>query len=271
MRFLAALLLFASLGSASAAASVPGIETYVATFSSVDGVSADSEKLQQLVRKLSEKQQKYGNKAAFVDYLFTKTRQQFLLHFTEYASFTQTINEGTYNCLTGTALYALLLTHFDIPFQVIETNYHIFLIAETETGRVLLEATDAESGLVQGESNINNRVKEYRQRPPVTADRSKTYYRYESDLYNEVSLNELTGLLYYNKAIVAYNRGDFESSIGYLSKSVELYQSSRTSEFASILQMTVAGSDLEVDVKRQYLREVQRLRSAAANLSARGK
>ncbi|MGC3942991.1 MAG: hypothetical protein QM762_00395 [Chryseolinea sp.] len=106
MRFLAAFLLFASLGSASATAPFPGqgFESYVATFSSVDGLATDSEKLQQLVRKLSEKQLKSGNKAAFVDYLFTKTRQQFLRDFADYATFTETINAGTYNCLTGTAL-----------------------------------------------------------------------------------------------------------------------------------------------------------------------
>ena len=271
MRFLAAFVLFASLGSASATTPPgQGFESYVATFSSVDGLSTDSEKLQQLVRKLSDKQIRSGKKAAFVDYLFTKTRQQFLRNFTDYATFTETINTGTYNCLTGTALYALLLSHFEIPYHVIETNYHIFLIAETENGRVLLEATDAENGFVQGESNIDDRIKEYRQSPPLKHDRSKTYYQYEADLYKEVSLDELTGLLYYNRAIVAYNQHDLPGSIENLSRSVERYQSARTSEFASILQITVAGSDLDNDVKRQYLREIQRLRTAAANLSARG-
>ncbi|MGC3942990.1 MAG: hypothetical protein QM762_00390 [Chryseolinea sp.] len=162
-----------------------------------------------------------------------------------------------------------MLSHFNIPYHVIETNYHIFLIAETENGRVLLEATDAENGFVQGESNIDNRVKEYRQNPPLKLDRTKTYYQYETDLYKEVSLDELTGLLYYNRAIVAYNQHDLQGSIDFLSKSVERYKSARTSEFASILQMTVAGSNLQSDVKRQYLREIQRLRSAAADLSAR--
>lgn len=271
MRFLATLLFFASLASASATASNPGkgFEAYVATFSSVDGLALNSEKLQQLVRKLSEKQVKAGSKTAFVHYLFTKTRQQFLRDFADYATFTETLNKGTYNCLTGTALYALLLTHFGIPYHVIETNYHIFLIAETENGRVLLEATDAENGFVQGESNIDDRVKEYRQSPPLKHDRSKTYYQYEADLYKEVSLDELTGLLYYNRAIVAYNQHDIGGSIENLSRAVERYQSARTSEFAAILQLTVAGSNLHSDVKRQYLREIQRLRSAGADLSAR--
>lgn len=271
MRFLATLLFFALLATASANTPEPahGIQAYVASFSSVDGFTANSEQLLQLVGKLRDKHDKSGNKAAFVDYLFDKTRQRFLRNYTDYATFSETLNTGTYNCLTGTALYAVLLEQFEIPYQIIETNYHIFLVAETDNGRVLLEATDAENGFVTGESNIEARIKEYRQGIPSKSDRTKTYYQYDANLYKNVTIEELTGLLYYNRAIVAYNQHDIQGSIENLSKSVERYQSARTSEFASILQITVAGSDLQSDVKRQYLREIQRLRAAAVNLSAR--
>src|SRR6187455_1654352 len=147
MRVLAALLFFASLATASANTPEPAqaLQSYITSFSSVDGTAVDSEELLQLVRKLREKQIKAGNKTAFIDYLFDKTRNRFLRNYAEYATFSETLTRGKYNCLTGTALYALLLNHFNIPYQVIETNYHIFLVAETENGRVLLEATDSEN------------------------------------------------------------------------------------------------------------------------------
>jgi len=272
MRFLATLTFFALLATASANTPEPfyGLQAYVTSFTSVDGRSVNSEELLQLVHKLSEKQEKFGSKTAFVDYLFSKTRQRFLRNYTDYATFSETISTGTYNCLTGTALYALLLDQFHIPYQVIETNYHIFLVAQTENGRVLLEATDAQNGFVVGETNIESRIKEYRQGLPSKNDRGKTYYQYDVALYKEVTLDELTGLLYYNRAVVAYNRHDLPGAIEKLVKSAERYQSPRTAEFAAILQITVAESKLSDDEKQEYLREIRRLRASAVTLSARG-
>jgi hypothetical protein len=272
MRFLATLTFFALLATASAKTpdSVHGLQAYVSSFASVDGHSVNSEELLQLVHKLSEKHLKLGNKSAFVDYLFVKTRQRFLRNYTDYATFSETINAGTYNCLTGTALYALLLDQFHIPHQVIETNYHIFLVAETENGRVLLEATDAQNGFVTGETNIESRIKEYRQVLPSKNDRSRSYYQYDVSLYKEVTLDELTGLLYYNRAVVAYNRHDLPGAIENLTKSTERYQSPRTTEFAAILQVTVADSNLSNDQKQGYLLEIHRICASAITLSARG-
>ncbi|HTF18278.1 MAG TPA: hypothetical protein VK658_09415 [Chryseolinea sp.] len=271
MRVLATLIFFALLATASAKNPEPahGLQTYVTSFSSVDGFAVNSEELLQLVQKLREKHGKSGNNAAFVGYLFDKTRHRFLRNYAEYATFSETINKGTYNCLTGTALYALLLEHFDIPYQVIETNYHIFLVAETENGRVLLEATDRQNGVLLGESKIEARIKEYRQGLPSKSDHSKTYYQYEADVYRQVTLDELTGLLYYNRAIVAYNQHDLPAAIDRLIKSSERYQSPRTLEFAAILQITVAASDLSASLKQEYLRKIQRLRASAVTLSAR--
>jgi hypothetical protein len=272
MRVLATLLFFALLATASANTPEPaqGLQSYVVSFSSVDGVAVDSEELLQLVQKLREKHVRAGNKTAFVDYLFDKTRNRFLRNYAEYATFSETITRGKYNCLTGTALYALLLDHFKIPYQVIETNYHIFLVAVTDNGRVLLEATDTENGVVMGETNIDARIKEYRQGLPQKGDRSKVYYQYDADVFKQVSLEELTGLLYYNRAIVAYNHGDLAKAIENLTKSIERYQSPRTGEFATILQITVNESDLNANLKQQYLQQIQRLRSSGTTLSARG-
>lgn len=273
MRVLATLLLFALLVPASASTPEPihGLQGYIASFSAVDGLAPDGDELLQLVQKLREKLVKSGNKTVFVDYLFDKTRHRFLRNYAEYATFSETLTRGTYNCLTGTALYAALLEHFNIPYQVIETNYHIFLVAQTENGRVLLEATDRENGIVLGESNIDARIKAYRQQLPSKSDRSKTYYQYNVDVYKEVSLQELTGLLYYNRAIVAYNQHDLPGAIEKLAKAVERYQSPRTTEFAAILQITVNESGLKANLKQQYLQEIQRLRGSTMVFSARGR
>lgn len=263
MRVLAASLFFALLAIRSANASEPvdRLESYITAFSSVDGFPSEGDELVQLAAKFREKQLKVANEIAFVDLLFSKTRQRFLRNYAEYASFSETLGKGTYNCLTGTAVYALLLEHFEIPYQIIETNYHIFLIACTDNGRVLLEATDGQSGFVTGEENINARVREYRQGLPSGNQNDKAYYKYDANLFKQVSLDELTGLLYYNRAIVAYNEHDLSGAVDHLVRSAGLYHSARTQEFATILQITVSESNLEYHQKEHHLKEIQQLRA----------
>jgi len=271
MRVLATLLFFALLASASAKglSDPQALETYVTILSAVDGKPLTGEDLFPLVQKLQEKQAKLGNKTAFIDYLFDKTRSRFLRNYTEYATFSETLSSGTYNCLTGTALYALLLDHFGIPYQIIETNYHIFLIAESDNGRILLEATDAQNGFVRGEAGIEARIKEYRENLPLSNDRKKLQYQYETNLYKQVTLDELAGLLYFNRAIVAYNQHDLPGATEKLARSIERYNSPRTAEFAAILQLTVSESTLDASVKAECLRKIQRLRTSGVSFSAR--
>ena len=271
MRVVLATLLFFALATASATnlSDPEDLQAYVATLSAVDGQALDSDELLPLVQKLHEKQEKLGRKTAFIDYLFDKTRQRFLRNYTEYATFSETLTTGTYNCLTGTALYALLLDHFRIKYQVIETNYHIFLVAESENGRILLEATDAQNGFVTGEANIEARIKEYREKLPLKNDRKKQYYQYETNLFKQVTLDEVAGLLYFNRAIVAYNEHDLPNAVDKLAKSLTLYQSPRSAEFAAILQLTISESSLNADLKAQYLRQIQHLRTSAVSFSAR--
>lgn len=271
MRVLATCALFALLATASAStppAGAGGIDWYISTLSAVDGRAETSQRLAPLIKKLSERHAKSVNAAAFVDFLFDRTRQYYLRDYAEYATFTETLSSGTYNCLTGTALYALLLDHFGVPYQIIETNYHIFLIADVGDERILLEATDAANGFVRGEANIEARIEKYRQGLPAGNSRKKVY-EYDANLYKEVSLDEVAGLLYFNRAIVAYNRGDLVSAIEQLTLSAARYQSQRTAEFATILQITVAESNMNPQDKRRYVREIQQVRASVVSLSAR--
>jgi hypothetical protein len=98
-----------------------------------------------------------------------------------------------------------LLDHFNVPYKIIETNYHIFLVAQTDKGSVLFETTDPANGFVTNNEEIKDRIARYRQNSIRSAASSKAYYRYNFDLYKVVNLDEVVGLLYYNLSIVAFN------------------------------------------------------------------
>jgi hypothetical protein len=158
--------------------------------------------------------------------------------------------------LTGTILYSLILNHFGIPFEVIETNYHIFITVETKQGKILLEATDPLQGFVDTPNGIEKRIAIYKQNTLTVSTSKLSYYKFNFDLFNKVSMEELQGLLYYNKAVDSFNHQQLEKSIQFLEKSHEIYSSSRIQEFSMILLQAVQQSDWKEEIKGKYLQVI---------------
>jgi tetratricopeptide (TPR) repeat protein len=236
-------------------------DQYLQDFSEVDGSDIHALDFLKFVERLDEKGEQ-KNTLKFCRTLFQKTRQEFLRNYTQYASFGETLSKGKYNCLTGTALYAMLLEHFNIQYSIIETNYHIFLLADTNEGRVLFEATDPLHGFVTNRDEIEKRIQRYKQNviQATPAGNNKKYYEYNVSLYQQVSLDQMSGLLHYNLSIEAYNQQDFQEAIDHLDKALDLYSSPRITEFSAILLLSVLESKLDESVKESYLKRIQAIR-----------
>lgn len=242
---------------------------YLAAYSRTDGTQVDTRHVQDFLERLKATQGSMRNEKEFLSYLFSKTHRKFLKSYADYVPFGETLRKGTYNCLTGTALYALLLDQLGIEFRIVETNYHIFLLAGSGDGKVLMEATDPANGFVTGDSRIEARIALYRKNIVERSGSSKHYFKYSAEVFNDVDLDELLGLLHYNLSVVAYNKRDLPETIDHLSEAMPLYQSARIEEFARLVQLTVIESKLEPSVKAQCLSEIEKLRRQQVNLTAR--
>jgi hypothetical protein len=232
---------------------------YLATYSRTSDHSSpvSYEAVGKSIARFQARRTSFKNEKAFLDHVFTKTHQKFLKQYKEYATFHELFKTGMYNCLTGTALYALLLEELGFNYTIIETNYHIFLLAETEEGRILFEATDPLKGFVADDREIAKRIDGYKQNTVVQARNDKTYYQFDVQLYNTIDLDELSGLLHYNLAVEAVNNRDLESSITHLGKAMEIYRSQRIEEFSKILLLSVIESKLEPSVKERCIHRIR--------------
>src|ERR1041384_3391949 len=135
MRMAAVVLLFMPiLALAQGAEGVPASTTplahYLNVYTASNGSTASPANFMAYVQRLESKRSSFRDDHAFVHYLFYKTHQKMLRFYQSQASFDQLLNGGTYNCLTGTAVYAMLLSHFGLPYTIVETNYHIFILTE---------------------------------------------------------------------------------------------------------------------------------------------
>jgi hypothetical protein len=223
------------------------------------GESPAADNLFALVDKFDKKQES-NRDFDFLKVLFSKTHRKFLTEFDQYASFAELFKSGHYNCLTGTALYALLLDRYNFEYRIIETNYHIFLLVKTTKGDVLFETTDPRGGFVSNRKEIDDRIQQYRQNKLQQDLTQKKYcYQFSFDLYHTIGLSELTGLLYFNLSVDAFNHHQFDESIRLLDLAASYYDSERIKEFSRIILLAVTQSDLEAKAKLAYVRKVRPL------------
>ena len=271
MKFLALIILFQPIllfgQQGQTSSSEDKLSRYIVTYSNVDGSVASFNEISNFIKKLERKEMQKKS-TGFIRHLFLKTHQEFLKHYAEYASFSETLDKGRYNCLTGTALYALLLDHFDIEYKVIETNYHIFLLASTGEGQILFEATDPLNGFIEKPKDIDSRINLYKQNRVQETSIDKKYYRYNFNLYSQVSLDQIEGLLHYNFSIMAFNEQNLHASIQRLDRALDLYNSPRMLEFSSILLLSVMESKLDSVDKENCMKNIQAIRKKQVQVMA---
>jgi hypothetical protein len=214
-------------------------------------------KLNRHITSLQGKKTK--NDVAFLHKIFQKTQHRFLKSYTPYESFDRLFTTGKYDCLTATALYSILLQEFHFEFSVIETNYHIFIIAHTGSGDVLLETTDRYHGFVKDKKEIEQRVGTYKQNLIASKNPDVRYYDYSFQLYKVVNPIQLAGLLHFNQAVNAFNAKQWEVCADQLELSEKKYNSPRVKELAVLLVQTVLQSSTDEELKQSVL---QRFKAA---------
>lgn len=219
---------------------------------------ASTAAIDEFISKLEIRQSSFKNDKNFLRYVFCKTHNRFLKKYKSYCTFSELLNDGTYNCLSGTALYALLLDHFSIAYEIIETNYHIFLMIKSGNGDILFEATDGIDGFVDESSAIEARMNKYKTLQPAAG--KNICYHYHFNFFNKIGLEELVGLMYYNLSIEAYNDKQFAASIYYLNKATSYYRTQRTEEFSGIILRNVIRSSLSQLEKENYLKNLLAIR-----------
>jgi hypothetical protein len=243
------------------------VKANVKAFLTAGNYKAESIKsFESFLQKLDKKNSSVKSERALIRNIFEKTHHRFLKNYQAYASLNETFDNGSYNCLTGTILFSLFLHHYNIEHQVIETNYHIFILAETNEGQILLEATDPLNGFVTSAREIEARISIYKQNQLQEPQRDKAYYKFRFELFNAVSLDELQGLTYYNNAVNSFNRKNLELAVQNLVKANELYFSYRIEEFSQILLLSLQQSDLDLKTKENCMNTILSLRQKSLPL-----
>jgi hypothetical protein len=237
---------------------------------SISNASAEEkEKAYQRVQSLVKSIKEYpASEQRTLQRIFHRVHATFLKRYESYTDFHTLFADGTYDCLTATALFSYVLTELKYDFTIIETNYHIFILVETARGRVMLETTDRVGGFETDLERIANRTGEYRKSAPLATQPDQLSYQYTFSLYHAVSPEKLTGLLIYNQAVKAYNGGDWLACARALEKAYAAYATPRCKELSDILVRTVIETNASVPIRQECMSRLKPLLMAGATTVA---
>jgi len=187
-------------------------------------------KFKKTLDDLRSNKSRYTSEKKFLKHVYKYTHKKVLKNYKQYITLDETLSSsGNYDCLTGTLLYGLLIDELGYSYTVREFNYHVLLVVHLEDEDVLIESTDPLNGFVDGAASIELRISSYKKEDISTDNRSGKFV-FTTVMDNSISLLELTGLHYYNRAIYHLNKEEFAIASLKINRAYALYPSQRIKE-----------------------------------------
>lgn len=207
------------------------IEKAWTTSASPEGLQQIDARINELVTDLNK--HRYSSDVRKLHALFTKTHNRFLDTYDRYAGIEGLVN-GHYDCLTATSLFADILSRTGFNYNIIETNYHIFIMVNTKDGDVLLETTDRFNGFISKVARMNEALAQYREN--TLNESTPQQYKYTFSLFKKVDVDQLPGLLYINQAVKAFNAEKWDECSEKLTAAAMTTNSPHVAELTELLR-----------------------------------
>jgi len=186
-----------------------------------------------LVSDLDFKAAKRATDVNFLRQIFQKSHQKLFKKYEQHSTFNLMLSEGQFDCVSGSAALGMLLERYGYEFDIIETDYHVFIVVNLEGKKIVLESTLPIGGMITSPSEVEKYLDAYK--PQKSATLKAVNQRLagpeidysDNAIFRKVTLTQLAGLQYYNDAIVHFNAQAFGQAVEQLSKAYLLYPSDR--------------------------------------------
>ena len=205
--------------------------------------------------ELDAKASKKLDSLSLLRVIFQKTHQRLLKNYTQHSSFTDLLENGAYDCVSGSAALGLLLDRYGYAYEVVETDYHVFIQVYLDGKTLILESTIPVGGMITRPSAVSDYLAAYlNEGKPEARNISEGLAGTKIDtsdntIFRKVNLSELAGLQNYNEAIVHFNQQEYRQAIDLLSKALALYPSERI-EGLKELSIDLAYNTYGVDIRK---------------------
>ncbi|WP_028980146.1 tetratricopeptide repeat protein [Sporocytophaga myxococcoides] len=207
---------------------------FLAPSQDLASVYAATQKIKSLYTKLDALGISGLNEAKKVKLIFKTVHADLLKNYQGLTTLSEIFDNGTYNCVSASALYALVFSHYHIPFQIKEKPTHVYLVAYPDNLNILVESTLPGIGYVlptndEKKNYVNQLVElKFLNRDYVNQagiDKAYNEFFYKQD--ESISIQNLAGIQYYNEAIETINNKEYEKAYLNAYKADTLYPSKK--------------------------------------------
>ncbi|WP_194775112.1 hypothetical protein [Pararhodonellum marinum] len=191
-------------------------------------------KWEKLLVKLDRQFEKKRSNEKFLRKVFYNTQRILLVEYEIHSDFSGMLKNGVFDCVSGSAAFALLLERYGYDFKLIETDYHVFLLAYSGKQTYVFESTDSLKGFKADQKNVEAFIASMlpTENNIDDLDLNRRLSKLETNhankkLFQTVDFQELAGLQYYNDAIDQFNQKSYKKAYYQLIKAAHLYPSER--------------------------------------------
>lgn len=222
-----------------------------------EGIEKENEKkLGEITGRLNDK--KIGKKKLKkqIREIYRLVQENYLKVYSEEASFNELLSSGKYNCVSGSALYALILDRFNIDYEIMSTPDHVYLIAGNGYDRFLIETTSPVDGVFYYNDRFKSDYIEYLVQIEFISEEDFVS-RTIDDLFEEyyeadevIDMVQLASLQYYNRGVTLYEKSEYKDAVASFEKAKLLYPGNPTNEYA--LSLSLGQLINQQSLKKQY-------------------
>ena len=187
------------------------------------------------IRELKSKNLQIKPLKKQIQTIYKTTHSKFFKKYETKALFNNIFENGSYNCVTATALYGIIFNAFDINYSIRETPTHVYIIADTLGLQTLIESTLPGSGVMTFNEKYKKDLVEYLNENKIISDlefESTTTEELFKKYYSKdktINIFELAALQYYNMGIFLMEEDKFSGAATYLKKAEIIYPSTAIS------------------------------------------
>lgn len=191
-------------------------------------------KFNRIIGELNTARVKIRKREKQIRLIYKMVHENFLIKYQLQADFHELVSNGTYNCVTATALYAMIFDHIDVPYMIKETPQHVYLIAFPDAEQILIESTDPTKGYIYYNDDYKNLfVQNLRKGKLIDELEFKSFNTnelFEKYYYPDknISMRELVSIHYSNNANTYFEKENYRQFHEQIKKAYYLYPCPRT-------------------------------------------
>jgi tetratricopeptide (TPR) repeat protein len=167
-----------------------------------------------------------------VKFLYETIHKSLLKKYELKNEFSEIFSEGKYNCVSACALYSLVFDYFDIPYKIVETPDHVYMITYPDEDKIIVETTMPEGGNLTLDAKFReNFVRQLAKQKLISQEEIQIYSTIE--LFEKYYLNQktistiqLAGLQYFNAGLFSIDDKNHAQATEYLEIAYALYPES---------------------------------------------